>query len=326
MLYAERVSGQSMRCLLVNFGGPRSLDEIEPFLRELLTDPDVIKSRLSGPIYRWFFGRLAAKRARKIAPDYELIGGKSPIFFDTETIAKTLGALTFHRYLPATHSMALEAIEEAAAKGPLVVLPMFPQFSYATTGSIARFFWDKLSARSVEQLHWIRSYPDHPLFINAYAHQIRLFLQSHSIAETDVALLCSAHGIPINFVRQGDPYVTECKRSFNALMRQFPGAVGHLSFQSKFGPEEWTQPYTDEACERSHEWRQNRPVVAIVPLSFTSDHIETLFEIEQLYLPLLQKEGSKAVRCPCLNLAPQWLDALAQLAYEPSVSNASLLS
>lgn len=297
-----------MTDLLVNFGGPRNLDEIAPFLIELLTDPDVIPSRLPSFLHRWLFTKVAKKRAVKIRPDYEEIGGKSPIYFDTEALGTKLGALTFHRYLRATHAESLEKIE--TCKSDIIrVFPLFPQFSYATTGSIARFFLDHLSKKTVAKLHWVQSYADHPGFIAAYQRRIR----EMQIREEECALLFSAHGLPQSFVDSGDIYEKECRRSFKAVKQGFPQAICHLSFQSKFGRGEWLKPYTDERCTSVLAWCEGRKQVIVVPISFTSDHIETLYEIEKLYLPLLRSNGVKAVRCPALNLEKDWVEVIREI-------------
>ncbi|HEY4254813.1 MAG TPA: ferrochelatase [Chlamydiales bacterium] len=300
--------------LLVNFGGPRSLAEVESFLAELLCDRDVVRTWFPKFVHNWFFGRVAKKRAKKVAHDYEAIGGKSPIYFDTELLAQKLGSqvLTFHRYLPATHQSSLEALENSSAE-EIRVLPLFPQFCYATTGSIARFFTERLSIKALSKLRWIQSYAGHEGFVSSYQHRIRTFLQAQNIAEKEVVLLFSAHGVPQSFINEGDIYKSECELSFQKVMQAFPNALGHLCYQSKFGRGEWLRPYTNEACEEILSWNQERKHVVVVPISFTSDHIETLFEIEELYLPVIRANRLNAHRCPALNLEPQWIQALGEI-------------
>ena len=307
-----------MHLLLVNFGGPRDTDEVAPFLTELLCDRDVIRTRLPSAIHKWVFSRVARKRALKTKEDYEQIGGRSPIFFDTETIARYLAdalgaaATTFHRYLPATHEETLRALESSRHK-EILVLPLFPQFCYATTGSIARFFATRLKADAVNKLRWIHSFATHPAFIRSYRKKVSDALFAHGIAEEEAILLFSAHGVPVEFPLEGDPYQSECEKSFEEVKRAFPKAICRLSYQSKFGPGEWIRPYTDEMCEQMAFWSEGRKKALIVPLSFTSDHIETLFEIEQLYLPMIRAQGIEAFRCPALNLEPYWLRSLEEI-------------
>ena len=308
--------------LLVNFGGPRHLDEITSFLTALLTDIDVIRTPLPSSIQRWLFTWIARRRALKIREDYAKIGGRSPIYFDTEEIATQLAkqtgeqVLTFHRYLPATHGASLAAIEQAA-ETDIRVLPLFPQFSYSTTGSIARFLAKNLSPKTVDKLRWIQSYPTSSPFIGAYEMRIKAFLKEHQLAEKDTILLYSSHGLPKSYIDKGDVYQQECVASFQLLQKAFPAALNKLSFQSKFGPGEWIKPYTEETCTNIATWSEGRKQAVIVPLSFTSDHIETLYEIEDLYLPLIEQAGIRAYRCPALNLEPYWIEGLSQLTQGP---------
>ncbi|MDE3046654.1 MAG: ferrochelatase [Verrucomicrobiota bacterium] len=301
---------------LVNFGGPRSLEEIAPFLTELLCDRDVVWTKFPSFIHNWLFGRVARKRAVKIAYDYAKIGGKSPIYEDTEFLAQELEkrlsapVLTFHRYLPAAHAASLRAIEQCDAE-EIRFVPLFPQFTYATTGSIARFFDRRLPRKIRTKMQCIRSYPTHPAFIAAWQRRIGEFLQEKGLSE--VAWLFSAHGLPRRFVDKGDSYQEECTRSFDAIRTAFSG-VARLAYQSKFGPGEWLRPYTDESCEQIASWSEGKKEIVVVPLSFTSDHIETLFEIEEMYLPVLRQKGVCAYRCPALNREPYWIDALAEIS------------
>ena len=318
--------------LLVNFGGPRDLLEIEEFLIELLTDQEVIRTPLPSFIHRLLFTRVAKKRSKKIIPDYAAIGGKSPIFDDTESIAKCVGGilktdiLTFHRYLPKTHPSFIKAIETLSDAEEIRVLPMFPQFSYATTGSIALWLSKKLSASAMKKLRWIKSYPGHSSYITAMEKCLRALLDEKGIREEDTVILFSAHGLPQRFISTGDPYQEECVVSFEKIRASFPKALTRLSYQSQFGKEEWIRPYTAEVCETICNWAEGRKNVVIVPLSFTSDHIETLYEIEELYLGSIRKAGLNAIRCPALNLREDWISAIAEL-FESSkvVNNEALL-
>lgn len=308
--------------LLVNFGGPRNLEEVESFLTLLLCDRDVIWTRFPTFFHNWFFSRIARKRALKVRIDYQELGGKSPIYFDTEIIKIQLmqkldhPVITFHRYLKATHEESLQAIKNA---NELIALPLFPQFSYATTGSIARFLKD-------QNLRWIKSYATHPAFISSYQRRIREFLEEKNLKENETFFLFSAHGLPQVFVDRGDPYEKECQGSFQEVMKAFPNAEALLCYQSKFGRGEWLKPYTNEVCEQILKYHRGRMNIVFVPISFTTDHIETLFEVEKLYLPLIEKNGLMAYRCPALNLEPYWLDALSMIAQEKTLhDNQSLI-
>jgi ferrochelatase len=318
--------------LLVNFGGPRDLNEIEEFLIELLTDQEVIRTPFPPFFHRLLFTRVAKKRSKKIAPDYALIGGKSPIFQDTEVIARRVGQilgapiLTFHRYLSKTHAEFIEKIQALNRVAQIRIFPMFPQFSYATTGSIALWLASRLPPSIVSKFSWIRSYPGHPSYIDAFEHCLREFLEEKKLKEDETALLFSAHGLPQQFIDTGDTYEKECQLSFDLLKNRFPKALSKLSYQSQFGKEEWIRPYTTDACAQIGIWGEKRKNGVIIPLSFTSDHIETLYEIERLYLPIISKAGMQAYRCPALNQRQEWIGSIAQLFEEKNgVDNQSLV-
>lgn len=316
--------------LIVNFGGPRSLSEIEPFLSALLTDRDVVRTNLPQVFNNYLFRRIAKKRAVKVAADYESIGGKSPIYADTEYVAEELRkklnapVLTFHRYLPPTHANSLAAIEALDAE-EIRVFPMFPQFTYATTGSIARLFKNKLSKKTLDKLKWVKSYPSHSAFITVTQKAIREFLEAHRLKEEDILFFFSAHGLPQEFVDEGDLYAYECRLSYAGVMKGFSKAEGLLAYQSKFGPGEWLRPYTQDVCEQIEKYRKGRETVLFIPISFTSDHIETLFEIEQQYIPIIREQGLFAYRLPALNRRPDWIEAIAEILNQFTPASTSML-
>jgi protoporphyrin/coproporphyrin ferrochelatase len=316
--------------ILANFGGPRGISEIGSFLTELLTDPDVIRTPFPRFFEKWFFTRVAIKRVSKIAKDYELIGGKSPIFEDTEALAEelrkrtNLPVITFHRYLPATHEQFFIELSAAQAE-KLKIIPMYPQFSYSTTGSIARYFEQYLKQEVVQKMEWVKSYADHPPYIAAMQNCIREFLQESELEEKETFLFFSAHGLPQKFVDQGDPYQQECNKTYKAVMQAFPETLSLLAFQSKFGRGEWLKPYTSELSVNPSPWIQGRKQVVFVPLSFTSDHLETLYEIEYTYLQDVKDKGLSAYRCPALNRRGDWIDAVVSLIPETKTDNQSLI-
>ncbi len=316
--------------VLVNFGGPRSLDEIGSFLTELLTDQDVIRTFFPRFFEKWFFKKVAIARVSKIAKDYELIGGKSPLFQDTESLAEklrektNLPIITFHRYLPATHAEFIDAIRLIDAD-KLIILPLYPQFSYSTTGSIARFFDEHLPEDILRKIEWVRSYADHPAYVESMQNCIREFLKSKHIEQQEAFLFFSAHGLPQKFVDEGDPYQRECALSYEAIMKSFPKCLSLLAFQSKFGPGQWLKPYTSELSKEPSKWIQDRKHVVFIPLSFTSDHLETLYEVEYTYLAEINSKGISAHRCAALNQRTDWLDALVLIAQTAQSENQALI-
>lgn len=318
--------------VVVNFGGPRDLSEVEEFLIELLTDQEVIQTPFPPFFHRWLFRRVAKKRGKVIVNDYAKIGGKSPIFEDTEAIASELrggiGApvLTFHRYLPKTHVEFISQIELLGSQAEEIrIFPLFPQFSYATTGSIALWFSKHLSSSLLSKLGWIRSYAAHPGYIAAFQQSIHEMFVQYQFSQEETILLFSAHGLPQQYVDRGDSYQAECEVTYQKLAAAFPLALSRLCYQSQFGKKEWLRPYTIDCCKGIEEWGRGYKNVILIPLSFTSDHIETLFEMEEAYLPLLKKRFT-AVRCPALNRKQEWIRAIVQMiGEEERVPNQTLI-
>lgn len=304
--------------LLVNFGGPRNLSEIPTFLSTLFLDEDVIRPKLFYPLHKLLFTYIARKRAKSISHDYKEIGGKSTIFEETEKLAKILEKkmkapfVTFHRYLPETHKKTLFLIEHSNYD-KIYVLPLFPQFSYSTTGSSARFFQKNLSPKSLNKLHWIKSYPSETPFVMLWQKQLRDFIHSKGISENEAFFLFSAHGLPQSYIDQGDPYEKECQLTVSKIMKAFPRISYKLSFQSQFGKEKWNEPYTKDLCSQAYKWCENKKHIIFVPISFTSDHIETLFEIEKIYMPLIKRQGLVAHRVPSCYSHPDFVNTMCSL-------------
>ncbi|HSW86711.1 MAG TPA: ferrochelatase [Rhabdochlamydiaceae bacterium] len=316
--------------VIVNFGGPRNLNEIEDFLKALLCDRDVIRTGFPSWLHNLLFSRIAKKRARTIVKDYELIGGSSPIFEDTEAIAHTISAtrsqkvLTFHRYLPSTHEAFIQTIRNSECDR-LTIFPMFPQYSYATTGSIARFFSKRFGISAMNKMGWVRSYFSHPAYIQCMQKCIAEYLQEQNLNEKETILFFSPHGLPQEFISRGDRYQTECQASFQKIASFFPNALSVLAYQSKFGKGEWLRPYTNELCEQVASWGKGYRNGVFIPLSFTSDHIETLFEVEYQYLPIVRAKGFHAYRCPALNRRKDWINAIAQIMNDSTLCNTQSL-
>lgn len=304
--------------LLVNFGGPRNLQEITPFLIALLTDKETIRTNLPHFFHDFLFKRIAKKRAKKIESEYQSIGGASPIFEDTEWIKNSLQnklsaqVITYHRFLPTTHQESFDALKKVEEKR-IIVFPLYPQFSYATTGSAAKQLFHNLPSSVLKKMLWVKSYPTHPAFISLFQKKISSCLTENNLKEEETILFFSAHGLPKNFIEEGDPYQIECEQSFFAIQKQFPRALSRLAFQSRFGPDEWIKPYTDQLCQTAKEWGKGKKNVLFIPLSFTSDHIETLVEVEKLYLPIVQNMGFNAFRLAAFNREKEWVEAITKI-------------
>ncbi len=303
--------------LIVNFGGPRNLKEVAPFLQALLCDQEVLRTPFPKWLHYLIFSRVANKRAKTIAADYQAIGGKSPIYDDTEKVAKALRQIlpypvcTLHRYLPTTHPFFIEQLLDPTIEEWLV-FPMFPQFSYTTSGSIAKLLRKKLPLNLENKLRWIKSYPDQKAYVDLFTARIKKYMQEQNIPENKWFLVFSAHGLPQKYIDEGDPYQSECQTSYTAISNHFQ-CPSILCYQSKFGPGEWVKPYTIDVSMNIETFAKNQKHVLFIPLAFTSDHIETLHEVESEYLPLIREKGYIAHRLAAFNDKADWIKTIVAL-------------
>lgn len=294
--------------LLANFGGPRTSQEIVSFLQALLTDRDVTGGMIPSVLHRPLFSYIAKRRAPHVARQYAYLGGGSPIFQDTERLAQNLSqelqasVIPFHRYLPETHRETLQALQES--QGSIVGIPLFPHYTFAVTGSIIRFFLQHLPEKPIS---WITQFGVHPQFVSCMQQHIRDCLAAQQIAVEDCYFLFSVHGLPQRHIRLGDPYAQQCQASFEALRGELEGKI---AFQSKFGIGKWLDPSTQEVCQ---SLRTKKRYIVIVPFGFVSDHIETLHEIDHLYVPILLQKGYRVVRIPAINASSRWVSSLAAI-------------
>lgn len=305
--------------VLANFGGPRNKKEVASFLSCLLTDPLITRTFLPKKLHHFFFNFIAKTRTKKVCLQYEQIGGCSPIFTLTELLSHILyhlmkcPVITFHRYLPSTHDKTLTLIRRTCSQRKIIVVPLFPHFTYSVTGSIATFFSQHLSQSILSQISWIKSFGDHSEFINAMHILIQTYMNKHFLNSKDFGLIFSAHGLPKTHIKKGDPYYDDCLTSFKKLQERLSPLPCELAFQSKLGPLPWTQPYTKSICSHIKNIMPQQKNIGIVPFGFLSDHIETLFEIEEYYLPLLRSQNKQAFRLPALNLSPYWISRLIKI-------------
>jgi len=310
---------------LLNLGGPWSLEGIRPFLMELFADREII--RLSPiPFLQPLVARMIVRsRIAEVIENYRLIGGRSPLLRTTVAQGAALEAELARRgvrarVLPAMR-YARPRVRDAVASfrragcSRALALTLYPHYSMATTGSSLNDL-----RRNGEGLPWlepIREYPDHPKYVEALAATVRQSLRRVSPARRDGAsILFSAHGLPRHFIDDGDPYVDHIERTKGAVMARLkiPNPV-RLSFQSRAGPVKWLEPDTGPVLKEMGA--AGVKAVVVVPISFVSDHIETLFEIEMLYGGVARAAGiEEFVRVPALNADPLFIGALADMVEE----------
>ena len=303
--------------ILLNLGGPERLEDVEPFLFNLFCDRMII--RLGPPFMQKTIARfIARRRAPKSAQAYAKIGGGSPLGKITADQAKALDnqlsalgnfkVTVAMRYWHPRTQETLTALHNEGTK-QIIALPLYPHYSIATTGSsVADLLEASRSFSPPFDIATIESWPVQPEYINALATTIKK--GTALFGREEVQVVYSAHSLPVKFIQEGDPYVEHLKLTIGAV-ESITAMAGKLCFQSRSGPVEWISPSPPEMLEQlAKDGCKN---VLMVPISFVSDHVETLYEIDMLYRDMARDLGMRLERSPSLNLEPEFINGLKEL-------------
>lgn len=329
-----RASHLATEVLLLNFGGPQKEDEVQAFLQKIFADRFIIRAPL-GRFLRPYLARLIARqRTHETIRQYELIG-YSPINTYTQRQAdylqQALAALdpqtcvrVINRYTqPFAYNVILPMEPQ---RKRLFLLPLYPQFCHSTTTSSIQEVDLALRALCHDCLFpavKIFSWWHNPMFLDYSWRLIAETLQPLLQRDGPIHVVFSAHGIPRAYALRGDPYPQEVSAQYNMLcqrghdwIRQQGAEVGkvtwHLSFQSRVGPVTWLRPYTTDLV--ANQDRKKRGHLVMVPISFISDHIETLYEMDVTYKEIALKNGfSTYARVRCPNDDPQFAACLKDI-------------
>ncbi len=303
--------------IFLNLGGPDSQDAVKPFLYNLFSDRQIIRLGPS-PLFQkplaWLISSLRAGKSRKY---YSLIGGKSPLAEITRQQADALEReLAFHgdyrvyigmRYW---HPFIEDAVKQINSDGvrKLVAVSLYPQYSEATTGTAEAALREAIRHYPI-RFFCVPPWYEHPLYIEALAETISRALERSPGAE----VLFSAHSLPAKLIADGDPYAEHTIATIRAVGKQLD-IKWHLGYQSKSGPVRWLEPSTDDVLRRlSAEGVKD---VVVVPISFVSDHIETLYEIDILYKKVAEDLGMRLYRAESLNTHPLFIGALKDIVLQ----------
>lgn len=313
--------------LLFNLGGPDDLASVEPFLVNLFSDREIIELPFgprAQPLMAWLVAKLRGPSVRR---NYASIGGGSPQLRLTREQAAALEArlgrdgrgarvaIAMRYWRPDTES-ALAALE-AEGVSRIVTLTLYPHYSSATTGSSVREL-----ERTLERPRWkgrfevsrIDAWPEEPEYLEALAERVRAALGGFPEERRErVVLLFSAHGLPQRFVDRGDPYVTHTEATMRGVLGRLALPNRHeLGFQSRTGPVKWIGPGTEEVLRRLGS--EGVKEVLMIPISFVTDHIETLYEVDQLFAKDAREAGiTDYRRTEALGTHPRFIEALARL-------------
>jgi ferrochelatase len=284
-------STSSRAIVLLQLGGPDSLEAVQPFLYNLFVDPDIID--LPGAfLFRKTLARvISTRRAPKVQELYKNIGGRSPILEEPQQQADGLRKLLLSKGQDVPVEIAMrywrpfseETLKKIVAKGvnEVILLPLYPHYSKATTGSSVREWQRVAKLHNAGHLttRIIEPYFDHPLYIRSLVERVEEAIKKVPADQrSKVHLVFSAHGTPMKLVRDGDPYSKQIRRTYELVVEQGNfGLPHHLCFQSKVGPQKWLEPsLTDMINSLGTEGVTH---VIVNPIAFVTDHIETLSEI-----------------------------------------------
>ncbi len=277
------------RCLgivLFQLGGPDTLDAIQPFLFNLFCDPDIIDFPFARIGRRPLAKLISSTRAKKVEHHYSVIGGGSPIRRFTETQARALESALQSEGVNARcfvamrywHPFTAEAVAQLQAAGcdEVVLLPLYPHYSSTTVGSSLNE-WNR-HYRGKAPVRLVGSFYRDEAYLEALIEKIEAALRRFPIGRRP-EIVFSAHSLPQSIIDRGDPYQRQIEETVRLLMRRGSWPNRHrLCYQSKVGASKWLQPslhrtLRDLAAEQVRD-------ICIVPVSFVSDHVETLGEID----------------------------------------------
>lgn len=322
-----QVSKKTDAVLLLNLGGPDSLKAIRPFLKNLFLDKSIIKL----PLQPFLARVIAFFRTRKVKVRYAAIGGKSPLLELTQAQAFALEKQLQADGLPVKvfvgmrywHPFISETIKEIISQGfnRLVVLPLFPQYSQATTGSCLAEVKKALSNyKDKVEVYIIKEWPKQPEYIQSLAKKIQAALTAFPEKQRDmVEVVFTAHSLPEEFVKQGDPYVKQIEETVGECLKLLKINNWQIAFQSRSGPVRWLEPATDKLITKLAQ--EGSKYLLLVPISFVSDHIETLYEIDIMFKEQAVNEGFLQVeRSAALNGDELFIKGLAALVKEKLIA------
>ena len=310
--------------VVLNLGGPSSLDDVEPFLRRLFGDPDVIQLGWLSFLQPLLARRISKSRSPESRAAYQRIGGRSPIREETTAQAEAVAAELARRgfavkpvvAMAAWHPLADEAVEALAAQGidRAVALPLYPHESRATTGSSLNQLEHARAHRGGLEIAAIKRYPDAEGYVRAVAERVEEAIATLPPEHRATApVLFSAHGLPESYIKRGDPYLDDIRITVEAVTRRLGiGARTRLCFQSRVGPQRWLGPPTDGLLGQLAA--EGTTAVVVVPIAFTGEHIETLEELDIRYREQAEQGGiTHFARARTVGCHPAFIGALADL-------------
>ena len=337
----QRGAVPKVAVVLLNLGGPDSPAAVRPFLRNLFTDPAILRvpGFLRGPLGRF----IADRRVKAATENYAILGGRSPLLELTREQALALQATLAARPGPPAemrcfvamrywHPFAAEAVREVAEWGAdeVVLIPLYPQFSTTTTGS-SFDDWHAAAGKAglnlpTSALCCFHSDDDFAIATARIVREAWVKARAETPEGTGLRVLFSAHGLPESIVKHGDPYQWQVERTVEAVLARLdlPGLDQLVCFQSRATPQKWIGPSTDDEIARAG---RDKVAVLVCPIAFVSEHSETLVELDVEYRELAHEKGVPGYhRVPTQNADAAFIASLAELVHRTRDSGRALCS
>ena len=313
---------QRLAVVLMNLGGPDSLDAVRPFLKNLFSDPEIIN--LPWPLRPLIAEIISRRRNQSAQKIYQKLGGGSPLLQNTKAqqgelcklLQEQLPGQTVEVFIAMRywHPLTAQTVSDVKKFRPteVVLLPLYPQFSITTTGSsFAEWYAEGAQQGLKVSTREVRSYPQNSDFIESHVDLLLPWIEK-AAAFGSPRILFSAHGLPQKVIDKGDPYENHVHQTVGEILKKIPSGVESVvCYQSKVGPLKWLEPSIEQELRRAG---QDRVPVIVVPVAFVSEHSETLVELDEDYRNLAEELKIPFYgRVPTLSDHPAYMRALAGL-------------
>jgi ferrochelatase len=297
--------------VLLNMGGPRNLDEVEVFLKNMFLDKYILPAPLF--IRKFLSWYITKKRKEEAKNNYKLLGGKSPIVKYTENLIKKMNKFQdTYQIMRYTPPFAKEVVPKLTKYDEIIAIPLYPHYSQTTTKSSVEDLMDEAKKYNLEnKIKVVEPYFDNEKYNKLIIKKIRESLKEDNAEEFE--LIFSAHGLPKKIIEKGDVYQKHIEKNVEILKEMLKKENLnfkniHLAYQSRLGPVEWIRPYLDDKLKEIGK------KVIIYPIAFTIDNSETEFELDIEYRKIAKSLGIEDYRvAKCLNDDDEFVEFLQSL-------------
>ena len=306
--------GQEIAVVLMNYGGPASLEDVRPYLKNIFSDRNILDfPRGLGWLRPLIASLIVNLRGNGSQEKYRMIGSRSPLLDETLKQAGALESILSEQYrvmvaMRYWYPSPVEIIKEIrkASISDVLLLPLFPQYTRSTVATCVEEF-KRLSNGQDLSIQSIYGFHDHPTYIRAVADSMKEYLENNPL------ILFCAHSLPEKRILKGDPYLYQVKRSCELIIDELKyGDRWELVFQSRAGPGKWLGPdIGDRLIDLAKS--DSRVPVLVYPISFVSEHLETRYDLDIKVKNLAEELEVNYRRVKTLGDDPNFIRALADL-------------